>query len=72
MNQVMSELNISDSSLAEKGEEEPDMSGIIALAGAIPGMGALATPIANLNSIPPEQRGDFQRICAAGGIEHAI
>jgi hypothetical protein len=67
MNQVMSELNISDSSLAEKGEEEPDMS-----AGAIPGMGALATPIANLNSIPPEQRGDFQRICAASGIEHAI
>jgi hypothetical protein len=38
-NQVMTELNISDNSLAENGKEEPDMSGIIVLIGAIPTWG---------------------------------
>jgi Ran GTPase-activating protein (RanGAP) involved in mRNA processing and transport len=42
-NQVMTELNISSNYLAEDEEDEPDMSGVIALVCAIPGMGALTS-----------------------------
>jgi hypothetical protein len=53
-NQVMAELNISQNRLAQDDNEEPDMSGIIALAGAIPDMGALLVLSLNSNSLGPD------------------
>jgi Ran GTPase-activating protein (RanGAP) involved in mRNA processing and transport len=50
-NQVMIELNISDNLLAIDEDGELDMSGIVALAGVIPGMGALSKLDASDNSL---------------------
>jgi hypothetical protein len=49
-----------------------DTTGIVALADAIPGMGALVKLDISRNSIPSEQEWHLKRICAAGGIELAI
>jgi hypothetical protein len=45
------------------------MSGIIAIADAIPDMGALIKLDISSNYIGAEQKGGLQRICTAGGIE---
>jgi hypothetical protein len=45
--------------------------GIIAIANAIPNMGALIKLDISSNGISSEQKGMIQRICAAGGIELA-
>jgi Ran GTPase-activating protein (RanGAP) involved in mRNA processing and transport len=66
-NQVITELNIADNYLAYGG----GVSGVIALADAIPDMGALTKLDISGNYIGAEQEGDLQRICAAGGIELA-
>ena len=48
------------------------MSGVIALASAIPDMGALTKIDLSRNNIPSDQEGGLQRICEAGGTELAI
>jgi len=70
-NQVMMELNISSNYLAEDSNENPDMSGVVAIADAIPDMGALTKLDISGNDIGAEQEGGLQRICVAGGIELA-
>jgi hypothetical protein len=49
-----------------------DMSGFIALADALPDMGALTKIDLSRNNIPSDQEGGLQRICGAGGTELAI
>jgi Ran GTPase-activating protein (RanGAP) involved in mRNA processing and transport len=71
-NTVMTELDISSNYLGEDSSENPDMSGVVALAGAIPDMGALTTLDISRNPMPSKQKEGLQRICAAGGIELAI
>jgi Ran GTPase-activating protein (RanGAP) involved in mRNA processing and transport len=71
-NQVMTELNISSNYLAEDEEENPDMSGIIALGGVIPDMMALTKLDISRNHIPSKQEGELRRICAASGMELVI
>jgi Ran GTPase-activating protein (RanGAP) involved in mRNA processing and transport len=65
-NQVITELNISDNNLGNSGY---DMSGITALAGVIPDMGALIKLDISSNDIPSEQDGGLQRLCTASGID---
>jgi hypothetical protein len=48
-NQVITELDIADNNLANRGT---DMSGVVALADAIPGMGAISTVIVNTFPLP--------------------
>jgi hypothetical protein len=57
--------------LAEDSDDKPGMSGIMALAAAIPDMGALIKLDISSNQIGAEQERDLQRICVAGGIELA-
>jgi hypothetical protein len=47
------------------------MSGVAALADAMPGMTALAKLDISSNYIGAEQEEDLQRVCNAGGIELA-
>jgi hypothetical protein len=61
----------SDESDEEEEIMEPDFSGIIAIANAIPDMGALIKLNIGSNHIGAEQERDLQRICVAGGIELA-
>jgi hypothetical protein len=74
-NQVLTEINIANNCLGKKTAslffEDADMSGIAALADAIPGMGALIKLDISSNHIGAEQEGGLQRICAAGSIELA-
>jgi hypothetical protein len=68
-NHVITELNIADCNLSSGGS---DMSGVIALANAIPDMGALIK--LDISSdypgyIADAHWEDLQRICAAGSIE---
>jgi hypothetical protein len=68
-NSVIEELNIADNKLTGYGF---DMSGVVALADVIPGMGALSKLDIRNNGngpIPSEQDGGLQRICTAGGID---
>ena len=46
--------------------------GVVALANAIPDMGALTKIDLSRNNIPSDQEGGLQRICEAGGTELAI
>jgi hypothetical protein len=63
----------SDGDTDDEAEEitEPDFSGVIAIANAIPDMGALTKLDLSSNDIGAEQEGGLQRICVAGGIELA-
>jgi hypothetical protein len=70
-NQVITELNISSNRLGENSDYDGDTSGVIAIADAIPDMGALIKLNISSNDIGAEQEGDLQRICVAGGIELA-
>jgi hypothetical protein len=49
-----------------------NLSGIKALADAIPDMRALTKIDLSRNNIPSDQEGRLQRICEAGGTELAI
>jgi hypothetical protein len=85
-NQVMTELNLSGNYLGKEdpwGSSNSDMSGVIALADVIPGMGMLIKLDIRENRIaskhesstckqraaPAHLRGRLQHICAAAGIE---
>jgi hypothetical protein len=71
-NQVITELNISNNYLGYSSDGNPaDTSGIIAIADAIPDMGALIKLDISDNCIAAEQERHLQRICVAGGIELA-
>ena len=72
-NQGITELNIRSNRLGwgDRGGES-DMSGVIALANAIPDMGALTKLDIRRNNIPSDQEGRLQRTCAAGGTELAL
>ena len=48
------------------------MTGIIAIANAIPDMGALTKLDISRNNILSDQEEGLQRTCAAGGIELAV
>jgi hypothetical protein len=52
-------------------EAEVILDGIIALANAIPDIGALIKLDISSNNIGGEQEGELQRICVASGIELA-
>jgi hypothetical protein len=71
-NQVITELNLADNNLANSGY---NMTGVIALADAIPDMGALLKLDISRNGIGRWNDGglqaDLQRICVASGIELA-
>jgi Ran GTPase-activating protein (RanGAP) involved in mRNA processing and transport len=71
-NQMITELNISNNDLGKNAEYDDDTSGVIAIADAIPDMGALIKFDISSNAIGAEQEGDLQRICVASGIELAI
>jgi hypothetical protein len=71
-NQVMAELNLAGNEMGKESGDyyaKADMSGIIALAGVIPGMGALTSLDISSNNLGAEQERDLQRICVAGGIK---
>jgi hypothetical protein len=72
-NQVITELNISNNALGKNSGNNVDTSGIIAIADAIPDMGALIKLDVRGNAIgaDQEQEGGLQRICLASGIELA-
>jgi hypothetical protein len=74
-NQAMTELNLAGNELCKAPGRmfftNADMSGIIALANIIPGMGALTKLDISSNHIGAGQERDLQRICVAGGIELA-
>ena len=53
-NQVITELNISNSLLGWTDGVGPDMSGVIALAGVIPDMGAMTSLNLSVNALGPE------------------
>jgi Ran GTPase-activating protein (RanGAP) involved in mRNA processing and transport len=68
-NHVVTELSIASNYLGTADGDKLDMSGVIALANAIPDMRALTKLNTSNNCMPPEQKGELQRICTAGGIE---
>jgi hypothetical protein len=71
-NKLMTELNISGNAATWDGKKHGEMSGIIALADAIPDMGALLKLDISRNGIGDGGlQGDLQRICVASGIELA-
>jgi Ran GTPase-activating protein (RanGAP) involved in mRNA processing and transport len=70
-NQTMTSLNISSNGMTFDGNKSGDVSGVAALADAIPGMGALTKLDISSNDIGAEQEGGLQRICVARGIELA-
>jgi hypothetical protein len=61
-NRVITELNISDNHLGKSGGRI-DISGITALADAIPDMGALSTLDLVANNIPAEQKATLTTVC---------
>jgi hypothetical protein len=63
-NKIMTELNISDNSATWDGTKHGDMSGIIALADAIPIMGAMTRLDARVNNIEGKGKRALQQ--AAG------
>jgi hypothetical protein len=71
-NNVITELNISDNYLGCDYSGATDMAGVIAIADAIPDMGALTKIDLSRNNIPSDQEGRLQRVCGAGGTELAI
>jgi hypothetical protein len=56
-NQIMTELNLSDNSATFDGEKHGEMSGIVALAEAIPDMGALTKLIMSENCLCTKEAG---------------
>jgi hypothetical protein len=54
-----------------QGDKPGKPEGIIAIANAIPDVGALITLDISSNVIGAEQEGELQRICVANGIELA-
>jgi hypothetical protein len=71
-NQVLTTLIIANNGLAlASNGYTTDISGVTALADAMPGMGALIKLDISRNDIGAEQEGVLQRICVAGGIELA-
>jgi hypothetical protein len=70
-NTVITELDISGNDLGWDSNYVQDTSGVIALADAIPDMGALIKLDISSNYIAAAQGEDLQRICAASGIELA-
>jgi hypothetical protein len=73
-NATMASLNVANNAATnpmDKSGRTDDVSGVVALANAIPDMGALATLDISSNYIGAEQEENLQRICMAGGIELA-
>jgi hypothetical protein len=68
-NQVITTLIIAKNNLSYDSNGKSDMSGVAALADAIPGMGALIKLDISSSHIGAEQEQDLQRICVASGIE---
>jgi Ran GTPase-activating protein (RanGAP) involved in mRNA processing and transport len=69
-NHRITKLNLGGNGLGWKGVyQNADMSGVIALADAIPDMGALIKLDISSNYIGAKQKKDLQRICMASGIE---
>jgi Leucine-rich repeat (LRR) protein len=64
-NRVITELNISDNDLGENSGYSADTSGIIAIANAIPDMGAVSSINLLKNSIPVEQAQELVKIMQA-------
>jgi hypothetical protein len=71
-NQMITELNISSNTLGKNSGYGDDTSGVIAIADAIPDMGALNKLNISNNSIKAEQKEDLQRICLCSGIDLAM
>jgi hypothetical protein len=61
-NQVFTELNISSNRLGQNSDYDSDTSGVIALADAIPDMGALSSVNVLSNVIPVEQAQELVKI----------
>ena len=53
-NQILSELNVASNYLGEDQEDNPDMSGVIAISDAIPTMGALTSLNVSNNNLRVE------------------
>jgi Ran GTPase-activating protein (RanGAP) involved in mRNA processing and transport len=68
-NQVIKELNIADNNLTNSGN---DMSGVIALANAIPDMGALSKLDLSMNDIPAAEADMLNATCKAKGVDLAL
>jgi hypothetical protein len=71
-NQVITQLDISDNNLGLDSDYDADTSGVVALADAIPDMGALIALDISSNLIGAEQKGGLQRICIASSIDLAM
>ena len=70
-NQVMKEINVASNNLAFNASGEGDMSGVIAIADAIPTIGALATLDIRNNNIASraELVTNLERICNSKSID---
>jgi hypothetical protein len=71
-NTVITELDISSNDLGENSDYEPDMSGVIALADAIPDMGALSLLNLTDNNIGEERVQKMKEMCVSRNISLLI
>ena len=68
-NTVMTELNIATNGMGKTSKYgDADMSGVSAIADAIPTMGALASLDLSQNRIPAEEMGPIERLCESKQI----